>query len=179
MLGNDLRALRLARGLRLADLARLSGRSIGWLSQVERGLSTPSIEDLRILARHLEVSLHRLFRGAVPEAGQGHVVRRTARQPIRTRVAGLVEQLVSVDQGDCFEVVHATALPGARQFEPVVRQNQELGYVLSGRLDLWIGAQHYTLEAGDSFRIRGEPFSWVNADAEPCELIWVTAPLAS
>lgn len=175
-LGDDLRALRQARGLRLADLAGLTGRSVGWLSQVERGLSVPSVEDLRLLARHLDVPLSSLFRSATPEAERGHVLRRAARRPIKSRVAGLVEQLLSPDLDDCFEVVHATALPGGRLSEPVVRDTHELGYVLSGRLDLWIGVQHYELEPGDSFRIRREPFIWMNPHAEPCELLWVIAP---
>ena len=48
--GTDLRALRKARGLTLSELALKVGRSVGWLSQIERGLSTPGIADLRRLA---------------------------------------------------------------------------------------------------------------------------------
>jgi len=52
-LGADLRALRKARGLTLAGLAGRLGRSVGWLSQVERDLSEPSISDLRQVAEVL------------------------------------------------------------------------------------------------------------------------------
>ncbi len=55
-LGADLRALRRTRGLTLQQLADRLGRSVGWLSQVERDLSEPSITDLRHLAEALEVS---------------------------------------------------------------------------------------------------------------------------
>ncbi|MEO0664668.1 MAG: helix-turn-helix transcriptional regulator, partial [Pseudomonadota bacterium] len=48
-LGADLRALRKARGFTLQGLAARLGRSVGWLSQVERGLSEPSVSDLRQL----------------------------------------------------------------------------------------------------------------------------------
>ncbi|HET9538276.1 MAG TPA: helix-turn-helix transcriptional regulator, partial [Mesorhizobium sp.] len=50
LLARDLRALRKARGLTLTELALTLGRSVGWLSQVERGLSIPSIADLRAFA---------------------------------------------------------------------------------------------------------------------------------
>ena len=50
MLAQDIRALRKARGLTLAEAALKLGRSIGWLSQVERGISIPSIEDMRLFA---------------------------------------------------------------------------------------------------------------------------------
>ena len=56
-LGADLRALRKARGLTLIDLADTLGRSVGWLSQVERDMSEPTISDLRDMARALDVSI--------------------------------------------------------------------------------------------------------------------------
>ena len=60
-LGADLRALRKARGLSLADLAASLKRSVGWLSQVERDLSEPSIDDLRMIAQHLGIPISMLF----------------------------------------------------------------------------------------------------------------------
>ena len=50
-LGADLRALRKARGVTLVDLAARLGRSVGWVSQVERDISSPSIDDLRTFAK--------------------------------------------------------------------------------------------------------------------------------
>ena len=61
-LGADLRALRKSRGLTLAELAETLGRSVGWLSQVERDISDPSITDLRDIAAKLDVSVSMLFR---------------------------------------------------------------------------------------------------------------------
>jgi len=175
-LGADLRALRKARGLTLQDLAQGLGRSVGWLSQVERDLSAPGIADLRQIAQRLDVSVSSLFRAtALPEEA-GHIVRQGARRPIGSRAAGLIEELLSPDLTDDFEVVHSTFAPGGALPGPVSRPTQELGYVVSGRLDLWIGAQPYHLEPGDSFRIRGEPFRWANPHSEACVVIWVIAP---
>lgn len=50
MLAGDIRALRKARGLTLNEIGLKLGRSVGWLSQVERGLSVPSLADLRAFA---------------------------------------------------------------------------------------------------------------------------------
>lgn len=63
-LGADLRALRKSRGLTLSDMAESLGRSVGWLSQVERDLSNPSISDLREIAALLGVPISMLFRHA-------------------------------------------------------------------------------------------------------------------
>jgi transcriptional regulator with XRE-family HTH domain len=176
-LGDDLRALRKARRLRLADLAHATGRSIGWLSQVERGLSTPSVADLGLLARALDVSLSSLFHhAAAPAEEQGLIVRQSARRPIGSREAGLTEELLSPDLTDAFEVIHSTFGPGARLPAAVTRPTQEVGYILSGALDLTIAGRSFHLAAGDSFRIRGEPFHWSNPHPEPAEVVWVIAP---
>lgn len=175
-LGADIRALRRARGLTLVELAEGLGRSVGWLSQVERDLSEPSITDLRHLAHALDVSVSSLFRSDAPEDEQGIIVRSTARRPIGSREAGLLEELLSPDLTDDFEVVHSTFEPKSQIIDAVVRPTQEVGYIVSGRLDMWISGQTYSLGAGDSFRVRGEPFRWMNPYDVPCVAIWVIAP---
>ncbi|WP_298841464.1 helix-turn-helix domain-containing protein [uncultured Roseobacter sp.] len=176
-LGADLRALRKSRGMTIVDLAGALGRSVGWLSQVERDKSEPSISDLRLIAAVLGVSVSMLFRhSAAPAHEAGHIVRRNARRPIGSSVAGLVEELLSPDLTDDFEMVHSTFQPASGITETVTRPTQEVGYMISGRLDLWIAGQTHTVCPGDSFRIRGEPFRWSNPYTEPAEAIWVIAP---
>ena len=175
-LGVDIRALRRARGLTLQQLADDLGRSVGWLSQVERGLSEPSISDLRALAMQLDVSVSSLFRAKAAPGEEGYVVRHDARRPIGSREDGLVEELLSPDLTDDFEVVHSTFEPHAAMTAPVSRPTQEVGYILSGRLDLRIGARLFHLNPGDSFRIRGESYHWSNPHDAPCVAIWVIAP---
>ncbi|MGY9052746.1 MAG: cupin domain-containing protein, partial [Rhodobacterales bacterium] len=56
------------------------------------------------------------------------------------------------------------------------RPTQEVGYVVSGTLILWIGSDKFELAPGDSFRIRGEQFKWANPSSENAVVIWVIAP---
>ncbi|TMM52375.1 helix-turn-helix domain-containing protein [Sulfitobacter sabulilitoris] len=176
-LGADLRALRRARGLTLAGMATVLGRSVGWLSQVERNLSEPSITDLRHIASLLEVSVSMLFRhAAAPAQEAGFVVRRGARRQIGSTAAGLVEELLSPDLTDDFEMVHSTFQPHSRITEQVTRPTQEVGYIVSGTLEIEIAGTAHTLRPGDSFRIRGEPFRWANRTPDPAVAIWVIAP---
>ncbi|MGB3246630.1 MAG: XRE family transcriptional regulator [Sulfitobacter sp.] len=176
-LGADLRALRKARGLTLVDMAETLGRSVGWLSQVERDKSDPSITDLRDIAACLDVSVSMLFRhAAAPAHEAGYVVRNDARRPIGSKVAGLVEELLSPDLTDDFEMVHSTFLPHSRIKAPVVRPTQEVGYLISGALEIEIDGTTHSIRPGDSFRIRGEPFRWANTHNTPAVAIWVIAP---
>ena len=176
-LGADLRALRKTRGLTLTDLADTLGRSVGWLSQVERDLSEPSISDLRHISRALDVPMTMLARHQASAVGEdGFIVRAGTRRTIGSRMSGLVEELLSPDLTDDFEVVHSTFEPKSQSSEFVTRPTQEVGYLISGELDLSIGDRQFTIAPGDSFRIRGEPFRWANPYAAPAVAIWVIAP---
>ncbi|MFT5340930.1 MAG: transcriptional regulator with XRE-family HTH domain [Paracoccaceae bacterium] len=176
-LGADLRSLRKSRGVTLTDLAMRLDRSVGWLSQVERDLSEPSITDLRRIAKHLDVPISLLFGQATAPADEvGYVVRQGARRAIGSSETGLIEELLSPDLTDDFEVVHSTFKPHSQIGEAVTRPTQEVAYLLSGKLDVEIGDRIFTIHPGDSFRIRGEAHRWINPYDEPAVAIWVIAP---
>jgi len=176
-LGADLRALRRARGMKVVELAQRLNRSVGWVSQVERDLSKPTIEDLRRIAKVFDVPLSLFFgQSQAPAAEQGYVVRRGARRRIGSDGGGLIEEMLSPDLTDDFEMVHSVFEPGAKLEQPNQRPTQEVGYLVSGRLDMTIGERQFTIAAGDSFRIRGEAHSWANPYDEPAVAIWVIAP---
>lgn len=176
-LGADLRALRKTRGFTLTELADRMDRSVGWLSQVERDKSAPSISDLRDLARCLGVPMSMLFgHDAVPAQEQGYIVRASGRRPMGSGEEGLIEELLSPDLTDDFEMVHSTFQPHSKLKQPIRRPTQEVGYVISGQLDLQIGDRRFTVSTGDSFRIRGEAYQWFNPYDTPAIAIWVIAP---
>lgn len=175
-LGADLRALRKARGMTLLDMAEKLGRSVGWMSQVERDISIPTIADLRELAALLDVSVSSLVHTGAVAGEEGIVVRGNARRPIGSRAPGLVESLLSPDLTDDYEVLHSTFAPGSNIPDPISRDTTEIAYIISGRFDLWVDGQKFSLGPGDSFRLRGEPFRWANSYDTPCEMIWVISP---
>lgn len=176
-LGADIRALRKARGITLQELADKLGRSVGWISQVERDLSAPSVDDLRRMARFFKVPISILFgQPGAPANEAGLIVRKGARRPIGSGDGGLVEELLSPDLTDDFEMVHSTFAPHSSIGETVTRPTQEVAFIVSGKLDLEIGGARFTVGPGDSFRIRGEPHRWENPYDEPAIAIWVIAP---
>ena len=176
-LGGDLRALRRARGLTLTELAAAVERSIGWISQVERGLSEPSLTDLRRVAALFEVPVGFFFTNEESELRErGHIVRRANRRTLGDRADGLLEELLSPDLGGSFEVFRSVFEPGKELKEAHNRQTEEAGYLVSGKLDLWIGEELFRLEPGDSFRFDHERFRWRNPGKEPAVVIWVIAP---
>ena len=177
MLAQDIRALRKARGFTLAETAMRVGRSIGWLSQVERGISIPSIEDMRLFAALFGVPLGLFFTHEVPdEAERGIVVRSGRRRSLGTAESGLVEELLSPDLGGSFELLRSVFAPGAALQTVSQRRTEEAGYVVSGSFDLEVGGVWYHLGEGDSFRFKAKPFRWKNPGTDPAIVIWAVSP---
>ena len=175
-LGADLRSLRKSRGLTLEELSGRLGRSVGWLSQIERDISTLDPEEHQTLAAALDVPVTLFSAPALPAAEDGRVVRKNARRAIGERVPGLIEELLSPDLTDSFEVIHSTFQPGSKIEHPVDRETAEVAVVLSGKLDVWLGDEKFTLLPGDSFRVRDETLRWANPYDEPAVTIWVISP---
>jgi len=176
-LGADIRSIRKSRGITLIEISEKMERSVGWMSQVERDISQPSIDDLRTISSILDVQLSIFFGQVQADAKEaGRIVRKDTRRKIGTGTNGLVEELLSPDLTDDFEVIHSTFEPGAGLDDFVIRPTQEVGYLISGRLTLWIGDQKFNLDSGDSFRIRGEPHKWENTSTKNAVVIWVIAP---
>ncbi len=176
-LGRDLRGLRKARGLTLAELALKIDRSLGFISQIERGLSMPSIKDLRALARAFDVPVSWFFMfDDVDDEEREFIVRAGSRRALGTSEDGIIEELLSPDLGGSFEMFRSVLEPRSEMNKPVLRQTEEAGYIVSGELDLWIDDQLFQMKAGDSFRFENKPYRWRNPGAEKTVIIWVVSP---
>ncbi len=176
-LGTEIRKLRKARSKSLAEIAIAIGRSISFISQLERGNAEPSIADLKGIAQALGVPLGWFFLSdGVPPAERGKVVRAAHRRRLGTGADGLLEELLSPDIGGAFETFLSTVEPGAKLPQFTLRETEEEGYILKGSLDLWIGKKLFHLHAGDSFRIVREPFRWFNPANEEAVVVWVISP---
>jgi len=176
-LGRDLRGLRKAQGITLKELALKIGRSVGFLSQIERGISEPSITDLRGIAKAFDVPVSWFFLFDEDDTPENKfIVRAGARRSLGTREGGIVEELLSPDLGGSFEMFRSVIEPGARLDETVLRETEEAGYIVSGTLDLWIEDEKFSLTSGDSFRFEHMPYHWANTGTEPVVIIWVVSP---
>lgn len=175
-LGSDIRALRKARKMTLVDLAEALDRSVGWLSQVERNKSNPTMKDMDRLAQALDVSVSSFLSPDTVDGEAGIIVRANARRPIGSRTNGMIEALLSPDLTDDFEVIHSSFAPRSHLPEPLSRPTQEVCFIVKGQFDIWIDGTPFKLRAGDSFRLRGQQFQWANPYDETCEIVWVISP---
>lgn len=176
--GEDIRSLRKSRNLRLAELSAAVGRSVGWLSQVERGQTTPSVHDLGAIANRLGVSISFFFRSSsrAPEE-RGLILRAADRMAIGTRESGLTEELLSPALSGSFEMIKSTFAP--RSESAAVRPaapREDGGVLISGQLRLTIDGTAFDLAPGDSFQFAGKSYAWRNPGDEPAVVVWIVAP---
>jgi transcriptional regulator with XRE-family HTH domain len=179
-LGGQIRDLRVARGVSLARLAAAIGKSVGYVSQIERGRSEVSISTLKAISDSLEVQIGWFFQGYDPRvpAEHGRVVRRENRRRLSFPGTGIDEELLSPTLTGEAELILSTFAPGARSGDrQVSRMAEQSGFVIAGELELHVGARRFRLRTGDSFRIgRGEAFSASNPGDENSVSLWVVAP---
>lgn len=176
--GNDIRSLRKSRGMTLAQLAYAVDRSVGWLSQVERGQTTPSVHDLDAISDLLGVTISFFFRSFSRDPEERGVIMRAAdRMAIGTHESGLVEELLSPSLSGSFEMIKSSFAPHSESgsHKPPT-QKEDGGVLISGRLQLVIDGIAFDLSPGDSFQFAGKPYAWRNPGDEPAVVIWVVSP---
>ena len=148
-LGPRIRALRLAQRATLRALAAQAGVTESFLSQVERGVASPSIASVQRIARALGTSIAELF--AADEAA-GIVVRLHDRRRVVYQGLGAIDEFLTRATGGKLQVIMSTIQPGGGTGDEAYAHDsdEEVLVVLEGVLDLWVGAEHYRLEAGDA-----------------------------
>lgn len=157
-LGRKIRALRLQHGLTLHKLARATGVSQSLISQVERGLASPSITTLRRIAGALQVPIAALFLGS-SEASSGEtdrlgrrlVVRRHERKGLHVPRSKVVYELLTPDLNRKIEFIWIEYEPGSVTHpDPMSHPGEENAVCLEGSVVVTIDGQEFVLNEGDS-----------------------------
>jgi len=179
-LGFQIRSLRLSKGLSLQKLAKEASLSIGMLSQVERGLVSPSVRSLRQISAALDVPPALFFEQteAPPVEEIGRIVRGKSRRILRLTTTGVCKELLTPDTSGLLQLTLVRMQPrGSSGSEPYVHRGEDAGFVLSGAMRLWVGGDTHLLNAGDSFRFKSSlPHRFANAAKGITEVLWAVTP---
>ncbi|PHK95085.1 transcriptional regulator [Pseudoroseomonas rhizosphaerae] len=177
-LGECVRVLRQRMGLSIQELGRRTGLSTGMISQMERGLATPSIRTLRLLSLALRVPISFFFEERPTGASPRHIVRRAQRRLLRLTSSGVLKEALAPDTPGSVEMYELTLNPGGSSGADFFRhEGEKAGYVLSGTLRLWLDHEAHLLEEGDSFRFPSTvPHMFDNPTEAPTRILWITVP---
>ena len=177
--GQRIRDLRRTRSLSLETVAAQTDLSIGFLSQIERGLSSPSLRVLATIADTLGVGIAGLFgaKAGAEGASDGVVTREGERAELNLWRTGISKQLLSPAGADGrlnLFLVHMEP-GGSTGDELYTHDGEEAGLVLEGAMTLTVDAETWTLKTGDSFRFasrRPHRFSNPSSDNKSV-VLWV------
>jgi len=152
LIGRQIRELRKVKGLTLNEMAERLGVSIGYLSQIERDRSRLQISTLKAISDVLGVHINWFFQAQPdrPPEEVEHIVRAESRRTMTFTGLGIREELASPNLAGPLELLVSTIEPGADSGE-YSHDGAEAGFVLTGRLTLWIDGRSFELVEGDSF----------------------------
>lgn len=176
-IGSRLRAARQNQRLTIEHVAAATGLTKGFLSRVERDLTSPSVASLVTVCQVLSLSIGELF--AAPDI---HLTRRGEGPRISLGGEGIVERLLTPRSERRLQILGAVIGPYGRGESELyaVDCDVDVLHVISGALTLRMTRESFDLEAGDTLSFPGrEPHSWENHSAEPAEVLWILVPAAS
>jgi transcriptional regulator with XRE-family HTH domain len=152
--GRRLKDLRRSRGLTLAQLAQQTNLSIGSLSQVERGLVSPTIRTVYAVSTALGVSPAWIIdpdSAKAQDPDGPYIVRATRRKPLFDK-NGVTKHLATPEiEARYIGFIVRLEPNGSSGDEQYTHAGEEIGLVLSGSLVLEIGDKTYRVNQGDSF----------------------------
>jgi len=171
--GQRFRRLRTRRGLSLAQVARATKVSVGFLSALERGQMRSSISTLRRIARFYRTNILSLFETA---AENPRLVRLNQRKILETTPGVRMELLAwgqTVMEPHLFRVK-----PGGGSGESYSHEGEEFLHILRGEFEIWLdNKEHYRLKPGDSLYFESStPHRWRNPGRSETSLLWVNTP---
>ena len=171
--GQRFRRLRARRGLSLAQVARATGISIGFLSSLERGQMRSSVATLRRIARFYRTNILSLFEAA---GENPRLVRPSQRKILETNAGVRMELLAwgsTVMEPHLFHIN-----PRGGSGESYSHEGEEFLHVFRGEFEIWLGdTEHYHLKTGDSLYFESStPHRWRNPGRTKASLLWVNTP---
>ena len=186
-LGSELRALRKVHRMTLQALADKSGKSVSFLSKIERGLARPSVTALQDIAEALDVPIGWFFQtdGPVPADERPYIVRADRRRRLTysgvssTDYMGFADYLLSANLDGQLALGISQYEPGGTTGDDLyTHQGEEAGLVLEGEIELKLGDDVFRLKPGDSFSFPGNiPHSYRNPGTSRAAIVWANTPI--
>jgi transcriptional regulator with XRE-family HTH domain len=173
--GARVRSLRRERGLTIEQLAAATGLTKGFISQLERDRTAPSLSSIARICDALGVRLSTIFEREPAPA----LVRKHERPAIESSFATQNHLLSSRDEAR-FQAIESEVAPGEGAGDELTSLpgEMEFVYVLEGSLELRVGDEVHVLDQGDALTYQlAKAHTWRNAsDTETLRVLWVAVP---
>lgn len=173
-IGEKIKSLRQLSALTQEELAERAELTKGFISQVERDLTSISLDSLVQILDALDVDLSHFFQEIVEER---IVFQEEDKIRIKQNGVGAFELLVPGSANRSMEPVKLTLKPGQRTEEEEPHSGEEMGYIVKGKVSIRLGDKSYIAEEGNCFYFtaKGVHQIW-NAGRGEAVVLWITSP---
>ena len=140
-IGSKIKELRVLKGLTQEELADRAELSKGFISQLERDLTSPSIATLVDILQCLGTDLKTFF----DDTEDDRVVfkKEDYFEKTDTELHNIIEWIIPNAQKNIMEPIRLTLEPGGSTYPDNPHEGEEFGYVLSGSISIIVGNKRY------------------------------------
>ena len=174
-IGGKIKRLRLTHGLTQKELADRAELSKGFISQLERDLTSPSITTLTDILECLGTNLNEFFTEKQEEKivfSPDDMFEKVDKEFNRS-----ILWLIPNAQKNSLEPILVTLAPGATSNIDEPHNGEEFGYILSGGVSLVTGTRKHRLKKGCSFYFAPTMQHYiVNTGKSEARILWVSTP---
>ena len=174
-IGSKLKELRIMKNLTQEELADRAELSKGFISQLERDLTSPSIATLVDILQVLGTNLQEFFQDSTDEQIVFHDT--DYFEKTDEHLKNKVEWIIPNAQKNIMEPIRLTLEPGGSTYPDNPHEGEEFGYVLSGSVTIHIGKKSYKARKGESFYFTPGSTHYLEAGSKTgATLIWISSP---
>lgn len=172
-IGSKIKRLRQANGLTLEELANRSELTKGFLSQLERDLTSPSVTTLEDILEALGTNLQEFF----SEKPAEQIVFKKDDFFINEQDDYVISYIIPNAQKNEMEPILIELDKGKQSMTIDPHEGQEFGYVVQGKIKLIYGDNEYILKKGETFYLKGLVSHYmINPGETKAKVIWVSTP---
>lgn len=174
-IGAKIKELRIQKSLTQEELADRAELSKGFISQLERDLTSPSIATLMDILQCLGTNLEEFFSGTTREQV---VFKKTDYfEKVDVELKNEISWIIPNAQKNMMEPILLTLEPGGSTYPDNPHEGEEFGYVLRGSITIHIGSRTYKAKSGESFYFTSHKQHYISAsDKSGAKIIWVSTP---
>lgn len=174
-IGHKIKELRIQKSLTQEELADRCELSKGFISQLERDLTSPSIATLVDILQCLGTNLEEFFSNTSDETIVFH--KTDYFEKVDMELHNTIEWIIPNAQKHMMEPILLTLEPDGSTYPDNPHEGEEFGYVLNGTIMIIIGKQTYKAKKGESFYFIPNKQHYIKAIGKNgASLIWVSTP---
>ena len=174
-IGNKIKELRIKMNLTQEELANRCELSKGFISQVERDITSPSIATLIDILESLGTNINDFFSVAAPE--KIVFVKDDVFVQEDDELGSRIDWIIPNAQKNIMEPILITLKPGGRSIKHLPYEGEAFGYVVYGSVTLHMGSRKHRVKRGESFYYKANEEHFIeNKSGREAAVIWVTTP---